>query len=120
MSAVDACDGSLLRRLPAQHPLRPPLRDRWPWIEDADLILDMVRPLSAEEAGEIRALHGVTIPPDPSDQHYACRHWDADTRKCTNYEERPAVCRNYPYRDGTCNHCGGQALDLVAIAEETT
>jgi Fe-S-cluster containining protein len=33
---------------------------------------------------------------------YTCRHWDPQTKLCTVYDERPAMCRDYPY-DGRCN-----------------
>ncbi len=31
---------------------------------------------------------------------YHCRHFDAETRSCLNYENRPRVCRTYPFADG--------------------
>jgi Fe-S-cluster containining protein len=38
------------------------------------------------------------------DEHYgtACRFLDPQTRRCTTYASRPAVCREYPED----NHCG--------------
>lgn len=28
---------------------------------------------------------------------YECRHFDQESRRCTNYEGRPDVCREYPW-----------------------
>jgi Fe-S-cluster containining protein len=27
---------------------------------------------------------------------YECRHFDPETRRCTNYDSRPPACRDYP------------------------
>ncbi len=38
--------------------------------------------------------------------HYFCDYWDANSRKCKNYENRPRVCRDYPFygsSDLKCN-----------------
>jgi Fe-S-cluster containining protein len=36
--------------------------------------------------------------------HFDCNFFDADTRRCTNYAERPTVCRKFPVEDG-CTIC---------------
>lgn len=33
--------------------------------------------------------------------YYDCKHFDRETRRCTNYENRPQPCRDYPWYDGT-------------------
>lgn len=30
---------------------------------------------------------------------YSCRKWDPETRRCTDYENRPRPCREYPWYD---------------------
>lgn len=39
---------------------------------------------------------------------YTCKHFDEETRACTNYEGRPPVCRGYPWYDSGPKH--GAAL----------
>lgn len=34
-----------------------------------------------------------------SEYHYTCKHYDANTNNCMDYENRPEMCRNYPYGD---------------------
>jgi Fe-S-cluster containining protein len=29
--------------------------------------------------------------------YYRCKWFDQETRKCTNYENRPPMCRDYPW-----------------------
>lgn len=31
---------------------------------------------------------------------YECKHFDVETRRCTNYENRPGMCRDFPWYDG--------------------
>src|SRR5690349_7218670 len=37
---------------------------------------------------------------------FTCTMWDKNTRRCTDYENRPAMCRKYPYAGQICSHCG--------------
>jgi Fe-S-cluster containining protein len=30
---------------------------------------------------------------------YTCRKWDSETRRCTDYENRPRPCHGYPWYD---------------------
>lgn len=30
---------------------------------------------------------------------HTCNRWDPMTKRCTKYEDRPALCRDFPYRD---------------------
>lgn len=96
------------------------LWNRWPWIEDGDLILAMVLPVALGAADAARAAAGaVPIPESGVDeQHYMCVHFDSRAGRCKAYEERPAMCREYPY-ERTCEHCGATSADvnLLAIAE---
>jgi Fe-S-cluster containining protein len=32
--------------------------------------------------------------------YFRCRHFDRETRRCTDYENRPAMCRDYPWYGG--------------------
>jgi len=38
---------------------------------------------------------------DPLPQHWTCRYFDREERRCTNYENRPNMCRRFPY-GGAC------------------
>lgn len=76
--------------------------------EEAQWMLDNTTPLSVREG---TALHrdysdGTTLlSPDGKGGFtlvgaaffYACRHFDADTRQCGNYENRPSMCRQWPW-----------------------
>jgi len=71
-------------------------------------ILGMIVPLTHEEAVE-RAHRLAGLPEDASLSegvpHFACRHWDEETRLCTIYDQRPWMCRTYP--SVKCGHgCG--------------
>lgn len=35
--------------------------------------------------------------------YFRCRHFDPDTRRCTDYDNRPAMCRDYPWYGGAVN-----------------
>ena len=74
-------------------------------------ILGMIVPLTHEEAVE-RAHRLAGLPEDASLSegvpHFACRHWDEETRLCTIYDQRPWMCRTYP--SVKCGHgCGRRA-----------
>lgn len=34
---------------------------------------------------------------------FTCKHFDTETRNCTNYENRPNMCKNHPGHEG-CNY----------------
>ncbi len=59
-------------------------------IHDGETIASMVTPQG-------RSNDGVWL--------FSCRNFDADSRKCRIYEQRPDMCRGYPY-DGRCGFCG--------------
>ena len=40
---------------------------------------------------------------------FTCRHWNAETKRCMDYENRPGMCSDYPYYSGRCPACGGSA-----------
>ena len=73
--------------------------------EERDFIMDMVIPLSYDEALARAAKFGVPVESIPKPRSgwspYTCRHWDEETRLCTVYEQRPRMCRDFPY-DGPC------------------
>ena len=72
-------------------------------------IADMLVPLNLPEA--ITRWTELELGPIPkwiehSPQNlYTCRHWDTDTRLCTQYDNRPWLCRAYPYTQD-CQHEG--------------
>lgn len=54
--------------------------ERAPWLRNAKLY----------------TVNPVTMEPIISLSFYECKHYDPETRACTNYENRPPVCRDYP------------------------
>jgi Fe-S-cluster containining protein len=73
-----------------------------PDIEDGLDLLAMLVPISYEEARERwQRLAGVPADQiraeDPGQELFRCIHWDEHTRRCLNYENRPAMCRWFPY-----------------------
>ena len=77
-------------------------------LQDGELVLDMIQPISREDATRRRQQHGLRVDDleTAKDGHlYTCRHWDDRTRLCGIYERRPAMCRDYPYAE-SCAHCG--------------
>lgn len=73
-----------------------------------DFMLNHLRPISRRE-GLRRAPYltdGVTVmgrPGEPGSEviaysfFYECEFFDTDTRRCTNYDNRPPMCRMYPW-----------------------
>ena len=69
--------------------------------EDIHLIYPMAVYVGKEEPPEACPDPGVS-----ADVYlYKCKHFDWETRKCTIYSIRPAMCRNYPY-GRPCPHTG--------------
>lgn len=57
---------------------------------DYEKVASMVIPLFAAHTGSTTWFYG-------------CKHYNKETRKCMDYENRPKMCRNYP--DGMqCGH----------------
>lgn len=85
------------------------LRERPERYDDGAYILDMLRPLTREQARVRGLLHGVEVSKllRPSRNEGAilatCKHWDEETRLCGAYESRPRMCLDYPYGNG-CSH----------------
>lgn len=82
----------------------------WSGEKDAETLRDMLVPLSVPEArgrGERFNLGGGSVDEiaEAGLNFYTCAHWDEETRRCTNYENRPVMCRDYPYAQN-CVHCG--------------
>ena len=59
------------------------------------------------EAQKIRSML-IVIPPDEIHDYdtYTCKHWNKETMRCIDYENRPLMCVEYPY-GRLCEHCGG-------------
>lgn len=66
---------------------------------DIEFLVNMLIPLTAQEAEERSRRFGGVVRADPDDPsyYYACRHWDEETRLCTVWPERPRMCAAYPY-----------------------
>ncbi len=66
---------------------------------DIEFMVDMLIPLTPEEAEERSARFGGTLRADPQESrhYYACRHWDEETRLCTVWPQRPRMCASFPY-----------------------
>ena len=46
---------------------------------------------------------------------FTCREWDATSRRCKAYEDRPDTCRDYPYGgEHTCSYCGARSASEAA------
>lgn len=87
------------------------LERRFHRLTDGAAIFSMVRPLTLAEARERRARFGATGERTTADDHfYRCVLWDEETRRCSAYAERPAMCSGYPYAS-ECFHCGWQLPD---------
>ena len=85
-------------------------------VKDGAYIVDMLIPLSAKESAERLERFGITGNFDPvknEGHHFTCRHWDEDTRLCTDYENRPEMCRDYPYNHECSHGCDFTAADNV-------
>lgn len=89
--------------------------------EEAIALADMLIPLTVEEANARQAEHvrGTLTGFTDADEGrlYACRHWDAETRLCGIYEDRPPSCSAFPYGRG-CRYgcsCEGEVPDSAVI-----
>lgn len=81
-------------------------------VDDLLYILSMLVPLTREQAAEryARLGYGELIDYGPDYDLFTCRHWDEQTRLCTAYDQRPAMCRDYPYEGRSCERGCGYAL----------
>lgn len=111
-----ACKGSCCAVFTFLDPADP----RFDNTADADFIRDMLIPLDLVEAADRLAALDIE-PPYGDEAHYGwdgfsltqperrlatCRHWDTETRLCTAYDQRPAMCRFYPYGNECDYGCG--------------
>ena len=90
-------------------------------VADGEYILDMVIPLTLEEAkarmvglgyGELaRDMTG------PEGTLFTCRHWSEESRLCTAYEARPGMCRDFPYGRACAAGCSYQVADPQAASQ---
>lgn len=72
-------------------------------VEDGEYILDMLIPLTADEARERAEEFGTKVTGEGP--FFTCRHFNDLSRRCMAYEARPRMCSRYPYaRDGGCEH----------------
>lgn len=103
---LDRCSGHCCKRffLPLTpeelkaEATREDLRTRIRFNPDEILkIYDMVIPLKAAVYYEFSVDGETRIPPGAPGHYYTCRHHDAETGNCNNYEARPDVCRNFPF-----------------------
>jgi Fe-S-cluster containining protein len=129
---VSGCDGSCcaafylpltIRQIRRGEGTRPRTR-----LADHEYIADMLVPLTPKEATE-RAARFAREPDlvqhrwSNRGHHFACRHWDEETRLCTAYEERPHFCRAHP-NDGPgscawgCDEPGTPMDEAIAAARK--
>lgn len=78
--------------------------------EDAQFVLEVLRPIRRRD-GLAKASYlsaGVTVlgaPGTPEStvlvwsMFYECPRFDPETRRCTDWENRPPLCRGYPWYD---------------------
>ena len=71
--------------------------------------------VGAQQMVEENHLERFLVPIATKD-HFACSMYDATTRKCTIYANRPATCHTYPKNtiqngvpSNTCRYCGFSA-----------
>lgn len=94
--------------------------------------VEHLHPLTRRQVSELhpwRLRHAVRVgspeaEPELWPRYYRCDLFDAETRRCTAYAERPPPCREYPWPDGVPNrntllspHCSfradvGQPVEL--------
>lgn len=100
----------------AAFPISSPLDEIGPNTEDGLTLLDMLEPISYEEACARWDRYANGDRPDtPAARYYRCNRWDPETRLCTRYDERPSMCRDYPY-GRACEHgCDCRAARPVAL-----
>lgn len=59
------------------------------WIRD-----DLTR-ISRTEA--LRRRPAIALGATSGQFFYACRHYDRETRRCLDYDNRPSICRGFPW-----------------------
>lgn len=78
---------------------------------------DILEPISSDEARDRLTRFGGSLKDfDPAQQMFKCTKWDETTRRCTVYEQRPAMCHDYPSK--ACDHgCStkGKRYDTPAV-----
>jgi Fe-S-cluster containining protein len=74
---------------------------------DGEYIKDMLIPVSYHDATRLHRLWGfVNWVPDEGEKYFTCKHWDPETRLCTDYENRPGMCRRYGTTKACRHGCG--------------
>lgn len=70
---------------------------RWN-VQDLQKVHDMVIFLDSDTAKQDLIVDGVRKreADEPPAHYYTCKHHDAATGNCMNYEDRPNMCRDYP------------------------
>lgn len=87
-------------------------------VEDGDQLVDMLIPLTQDEAVARRDRLGGPDGTLADRDWFTCRHWDETTRLCTIYPQRPHMCRDYPY-EAECEHgCGYRLPRLQRFARQ--
>ena len=92
--------------------------------DDRRWILEDLTPISRREARELAPYHfGHTTPMvDAAGElafmsFYRCRHYDPESRRCTDYENRPGICRRFPWADGVPNPTANLAPECAFNAD---
>lgn len=106
----DSCAGACCSVFPMSHSALQMMARGASTDPEATYILDMLIPLTRDEARERTARLGYEWPerdwPEGAYDLFTCRHWDEATRLCTAYDSRPKMCSNYPYGPTCERGCG--------------
>jgi len=72
---------------------------------DAKFILENWEEITVEEATELNPQFQEKYP-QAKDRgfFYKCNAFDAETKRCTKYLDRPNLCRDFPFYPGSHNH----------------
>jgi Putative zinc- or iron-chelating domain len=89
--AATVCSGECCRRFSVAGMTLAQLQEATGF-QDVAKIASMVIPL--------KNIEGETSP------MFTCRHWNVETKRCMDYENRPRMCRTFP-NGKACPACGG-------------
>lgn len=64
-------------------------------VDELEKVYAMVIPLKPAKDYEF-GVNGVSPPPQTG-YYYTCKHHNAETGNCDNYENRPRMCSSYPF-----------------------
>lgn len=121
----DSCAGACCSVFPMRAETLARLRKKPSGFTDGPYILDMLIPLTRRQALRRSRRLGYPDPPRYGNHKggrksplllFTCRHWDEETRLCTDYANRPKMCSEYPY--GNPCERGCRYTNTVAVTKE--